>query len=146
MAGSNARARLLLRFGADLFRRDDAPDEGVDEPRQLDGVTRQTFGQVEAGDLADERQRRDDNALNRLAGEDAFEAAHFNLSVIASDIPVFREVIGDDYQKFNPNDIGSISESIKQFLSLKIHPPLKLPNNYSFERMTKEIFTLYQRV
>lgn len=42
------------------------------------------------------------------------EAMHFQLPIICSDIPVFHEVCGDQVLYFDPQDIDSISQRIKE--------------------------------
>ncbi len=74
------------------------------------------------------------------------EAAYYKLPVIASDIPIFREVIDHAYQAFDPHDEAGIAHAIENFLKEKKHAAPALLAEFSFKSMTEKIFALYQTV
>ncbi|HEX7542752.1 MAG TPA: glycosyltransferase family 1 protein, partial [Patescibacteria group bacterium] len=87
-------------------------------------------------------------SLSEGFGLPLIEAAYFNCPIIASDIKVFKELLGNNYLSFNPNDIDDIAEKIKTFINKK---PNKFDykniiKKYSFERMTDETMKIYQEV
>lgn len=77
------------------------------------------------------------------------EASYFKCPVIASDIAVFKELLGTAYWSFNPESIGDITKKIKDFIKDKAGHTLKEQKNplhaYSFEKMTQEILSLYEK-
>ncbi len=75
------------------------------------------------------------------------EAAYFNCPIIASDIKVFKELLGNSYLSFNPNDTNDITEKIKSFIENK--PKYNYVNifkKYSFEKMTNKTVKIYKEV
>ena len=83
-------------------------------------------------------------SLSEGFGLPSIEAAYFNCPIIASDIKVFKELLGDNYLSFNPNDIDDIAEKIKNFIEKK--PSFNHENilkKYSFEKMTAETVKIY---
>jgi glycosyltransferase involved in cell wall biosynthesis len=75
------------------------------------------------------------------------EAAYFNCPIIASDIEVFKEILGREYLSFNPYCSEDIAEKINFFLQKK--PKFnyqKIIQKYSFKKMTDEILKIYQQV
>jgi glycosyltransferase involved in cell wall biosynthesis len=87
-------------------------------------------------------------SLSEGFGLPLIEAAHFNCPIIASDIKVFKELLGNNYLSFNPNDLDDITEKIKTFIEKK---PNKFDykniiNKYSFEKMTDETMKIYQEL
>lgn len=75
------------------------------------------------------------------------EAAYFGLPIIASDIPVFQEFLGNEYCVFNPYDINDIKQTIENFLAKE---PVEKPNysallsKLSFEKMAQDTLSLYE--
>lgn len=45
------------------------------------------------------------------------EALAFGISIIATDIPIFREIAGDAGRYFPPDDVGGLTAVIKQFIA-----------------------------
>jgi glycosyltransferase involved in cell wall biosynthesis len=70
-----------------------------------------------------ELYRRADALIMASEGEGfglpLIEAAQHGLPIIARDIPVFREVGGDDAYYFDGNDPGSLASCLKDWLSLR---------------------------
>lgn len=86
-------------------------------------------------------------SLSEGFGLPLIEAAYFNCPIIASDIKVFKELLGNNYLSFNPNDIDDIAEKIKTFIKKKPEFDYKnIIKKYSFERMTDETMKIYQEV
>lgn len=85
-------------------------------------------------------------SLSEGFGLSLVEAAYFSCPIIASDIPVFREVLEENYLKFNPRSVDDIESKIKYFIANK--PKFdykKISAKYSFEKMTKETLKLYEK-
>lgn len=86
-------------------------------------------------------------SLSEGFGLPLLEAAYFNCPIIASNIPVFQELLGKEYLSFNPYQIEDIADKINYFL---INKPTfnykKLKKKFSFKRMAGETFFLYQKV
>jgi len=98
-------------------------------------------------------------SLSEGFGLPLIEATHFGCPVIASDIAVFHELMGDGYVSFDPFDDEDIAEKLKTFN----HLPPTLRSEYSslvrrrvesaehknkiekfsFERMTEKVMELY---
>lgn len=86
-------------------------------------------------------------SLSEGFGLPLVEAMHFNLPIIASDIPVFREILGKNYASFDPFSIESMQIKIDDTLKVqKIESDYsKLQKQYSFFRMTNHILAIYQQ-
>lgn len=73
------------------------------------------------------------------------EAAYFQLPIIASDIPVFKELLGRDYIAFDPESVESLTKELKNFISKQ---PKKnygtTAERFSFEKMTDETLGIYR--
>jgi len=86
-------------------------------------------------------------SLSEGFGLPLIEAAYFNCPIIASDINVFKELLGNNYLSFNPNDVNDITSKIKIFIEKK--PSFDYGNiikKYSFEKMTNEIVKIYKNI
>lgn len=84
-------------------------------------------------------------SLSEGFGLPIVEALFFHLPVIASDIPVFRELLGDAYYAFNPYDIVSIRKTITRFENDKVKRVAPLKELFSFEKMAYATRDLYLR-
>ena len=72
------------------------------------------------------------------------EAAYFGVPVIASDIPVIRELLGTGYTAFNPENTEDIAEKINGFIAHPVKPDYKdILSKYSFRKMAEETLSLY---
>ncbi|HLL61097.1 MAG TPA: glycosyltransferase family 1 protein, partial [Candidatus Nitrosocosmicus sp.] len=85
-------------------------------------------------------------SLSEGFGLPLLEAAYFNCPIIASDIPVFKELLEDNYVTFNPLQIKDISQKINQFLK----SPLtfnykKIIQKYTFQKMAAETLQIYMK-
>ncbi len=72
------------------------------------------------------------------------EAAYFNLPIIASDLDVFHELLGDTFTAFNPASsqelatiLHNVVEKKQQLKKPKVHETI------SFKNMTEEILKIY---
>lgn len=75
------------------------------------------------------------------------EAAYFGCPIVASDIPVIREMLGDEYAAFDPLFTTDITEKIQHFIDKKPKFDYKnIVKKYSFERMAKETVEVYKNV
>jgi len=74
------------------------------------------------------------------------EAAYFGCPVIASDIPVFKEILEKEYISFDPLNGDDITQKIQAFLHKKtVFNYTKINSKYSFETMTKETIEVYKK-
>lgn len=85
-------------------------------------------------------------SLSEGYGLTPMEALYFNTPVIASNIEVFKETLGDSYTAFNPNSVSDIQETIEQVLrdTPKVDASILLGNK-SFKTMAKETVAVYKR-
>lgn len=75
------------------------------------------------------------------------EASYFNCPVIASDIPVFNEILGSCFIKFNPYGIEDIKNKIEIFIKKPIKFNLtKILKRYSFKKMAIQTTKLYNDI
>lgn len=83
-------------------------------------------------------------SLSEGFGLPLLEAAYFNCPVIASDIPVFRELLGGQYTAFNPEEPADIKSKIEHFYSksprVDYAPIMK---RFSFKKMTDATLKIY---
>ena len=86
-------------------------------------------------------------SLSEGFGLPIVEAIYFNLPVIASNIPVFKEILEDQYLSFSPNDSKDIEKKINIFMQRKSNFDYKkLIEKYSFKKMAKETFVIYENI
>lgn len=72
------------------------------------------------------------------------EAAYFNVPVIASDIPVVRELLGSSYIPFDPYSTDDIAAKINGFIADPATPDYRpIMPNFSFSKMAKATLDLY---
>lgn len=83
-------------------------------------------------------------SLSEGFGLPIIEAAYFNLPIIASNIPVFQELLKDRYVSFNPHDTADMQNKIENFI---FHPPKadygSILEQYSFKAMAQDTLSLY---
>jgi len=83
-------------------------------------------------------------SLSEGFGLPLVEAMHFNLPIIASNIPVFKEILDDKYLAFNPTDVGDIRQKIEFSIKSNLKTDyFELLKRYSFEKMAEETLKLY---
>jgi len=86
-------------------------------------------------------------SLSEGFGLPLIEAAYFNCPIIASDIEVFKELLGNNYLSFNPNDVDDIAGKIKSFIEKKSDFDYRnIIKQYSFKKMTDETVKIYEEV
>jgi glycosyltransferase involved in cell wall biosynthesis len=77
-------------------------------------------------------------SLSEGFGLPLIEAATQGLPIAASDIPVFRELLGTQYIRFNPEDPLDISTALEQlFVQQSSRKKYSIPPDFSFEQMVK---------
>lgn len=84
-------------------------------------------------------------SLDEGFGLPLLEASYFGCPALASDIPVFHELLGDSFYSFDPNDTQSIAMAISNRLTDPA--PKKAYYNskeFSFEKMTRETMAVYR--
>lgn len=75
------------------------------------------------------------------------EAAHFNCPIIASDIPVIREMLENNYVAFDPLFVTDMSEKIQHFIDKSPKFTYRhIVKKYSFDKMAKETVDVYKNV
>ena len=83
-------------------------------------------------------------SLSEGFGLPLIEAAYFNCPILASDTPVLKELLGNEYTSFDPYNTDDIWKSIEEFLK---NPPRvhyeELLKKYSFKTMTQQTLSLY---
>jgi len=85
-------------------------------------------------------------SLSEGFGLPLVEAAYFETPIIASNIPVFKELWTDSYLVFNPYNSLDIADRINQFIENRtIFNYSDIIKKYSFERMTEETLKIYQK-
>lgn len=86
-------------------------------------------------------------SLSEGFGLPVIEAAYNSCPVIASDIPVFREILGNNFVAFDPNDINDISQKIEFFLKEKPRFDYKnIVKKFSFKKMADETLKIYREL
>lgn len=84
-------------------------------------------------------------SLSEGFGLPLVEAAYYGCPIIASDIPTFREVLGNKYLSFNPYDQHDIAEKIDFFLRNRPkYAYADMIKKFSFKTMAKRTFSLYR--
>lgn len=79
-------------------------------------------------------------------GLPVLEAIYFSCPVVASDIPVFKELFGDIICYFNPLDIQSIKSGIEQKTALNQNSELiKQIKKYNFTASAKKILGIIEK-
>ncbi len=84
-------------------------------------------------------------SLSEGFGLPVVEACYFKLPVIASSIPVFKEILEDDYIAFNPESVNAIAKAIIRFIQ---QPPKlnyeRINAKFSYKKMAIKTLELYQ--
>lgn len=85
-------------------------------------------------------------SLSEGFGLPLVEAAHFGLPIIASDIPVIRELLGSSYLAFDPLDAGDMRAKLEEFAG----NPAKADyggfgEKYSFAKMARATLEVYRQ-
>lgn len=80
-------------------------------------------------------------SLSEGFGLPLVEAAYFGCPVIASDIPAFKELLGESYISFDPTSIEEMTSKLAT--DPKKLPPAALDQSFSFESMARELAELY---
>ena len=84
-------------------------------------------------------------SLSEGFGLPLVEAAYFNTPIIASNIKVFKELLGNNYLSFNPNSIDDIAGKINSFIENKPEFDYKnIIKEYSFSKMTDETLKIFK--
>ncbi len=75
------------------------------------------------------------------------EGAYFNTPIIASDLAVFHETLGESYLSFNPHKTADIIEKLSMFLNnpQEFHYP-DIMKKFSFKEMTEKIIGVYSGI
>ncbi|OGK11877.1 hypothetical protein A2954_05855 [Candidatus Roizmanbacteria bacterium RIFCSPLOWO2_01_FULL_37_12] len=85
-------------------------------------------------------------SLSEGFGLPLVEAAYFKLPIIASNIAVFKEVLGNKYISFRPEDPDDIANKIKSFLKgRKKIGYTDILKKFSFEKMANNTLDLYNQ-
>lgn len=83
-------------------------------------------------------------SLSEGFGLPLVESAYFNLPIIASDIPVFNELLDQNFIHINPQDSEDIKQKIESFnKSPQSFDYSEILKKFSFEDMSKNILDIY---
>lgn len=86
-------------------------------------------------------------SLSEGFGLPIIEAAYFNCPVIASNIGVFKELLGDKFIPFDQNDCEDIRKKIEAFIANPIKFDYqKVLEKFSFEQMAKKTLEIYSHL
>jgi len=83
-------------------------------------------------------------SLSEGFGLTPIEAMHFGCPVVASDIEVFKETLGESYIPFNPKDETSMLNAIRKAASAKGTGAKELSKSFSFDKMARETVEVYK--
>lgn len=84
--------------------------------------------------------------LSEGFGLPLMEAAYFNLPVIASNIPVIRELLGTNYTPFDPNDTADMTAKMNMGIAHPAKPDYhEILSKFSFGNMAHKTLDLYLR-
>ena len=75
-------------------------------------------------------------------GMPPLEALASGCKVICSDIPIFREVYGDEVTYFEVNNVGQLKQKIKELLEDTNHQSSELPYRYTWDQAANTIETI----
>jgi glycosyltransferase involved in cell wall biosynthesis len=85
-------------------------------------------------------------SLSEGFGLPLIEAAYFNLPIVATDIPVFHELLDNQYLSFKSDGRSELLNSINQIINGQRNFKYEdLLARYSFKKMTEETYRLYQK-
>lgn len=79
-------------------------------------------------------------------GLQLLEASYFKCPVIASNIPIFNETMGESFIPFDPNDIFDIATKLSNFLKNPKKAYLskkEIDKRFSFKRMAQQTYDIY---
>lgn len=83
-------------------------------------------------------------SLSEGFGLPIIEAAYFNCPVIASNIAVFKEILGDSYISFDPTRIEDIGLKIEEFLTERLcFDYKKIVDRFLFKEMAEKTLKIY---
>lgn len=86
-------------------------------------------------------------SLSEGFGLPILEAAYLGCPIIASDIPVFRELLGSDYLSFDPRSQSDLEEKIISFINKPVVFDNKnIKKKFSFRSMTDETLKIYREM
>lgn len=86
-------------------------------------------------------------SLSEGFGLPLLEATYLGCPVIASNIPVFREILNDDFLQFDPTDVSDIIQKLEQAVRPTFHPTVATLNpEMNFDTMTQKTVEAYIRI
>ncbi|MCX6794208.1 MAG: glycosyltransferase family 1 protein [Candidatus Gottesmanbacteria bacterium] len=77
-------------------------------------------------------------------GLPALEALANNCPVIASDIPVFHEILGSSATYFDPYRVDDLARILKSAAKKRLPVDSGILKNYSWQKMAKETLSVYE--
>ncbi len=85
-------------------------------------------------------------SLSEGFGLPLIESAYFGCPIIASDIPVFKELLGDQFVKFNPENSDDMAKKMTEFFINPVKFSYKsIIKKFSFQEMAKKTLDLYKK-
>ncbi|KKQ97357.1 MAG: glycosyl transferase, group 1 [Candidatus Woesebacteria bacterium GW2011_GWB1_39_12] len=92
-------------------------------------------------------------SLSEGFGLQGLEAIASGSLVIASDIPVFKEIYEENVLYFNPNDVNSLVEAMKKVMKISGEEKTQMISRakdfikkYSWQEMAKETLEIYKQI
>lgn len=86
-------------------------------------------------------------SLSEGFGLPLIEASYFGCPIIASDIPIFNEILDHLFIKFNPKNPEDIKNKINHFIKKPVKFDLtKKINQYSFKKMAEQTVKVYKDI
>jgi glycosyltransferase involved in cell wall biosynthesis len=85
-------------------------------------------------------------SLSEGLGLPLVEAVYMNLPVIASDISVYKEILGDTYTAFDPENVEDIAKKIQSFIKNPPKPDYSaIRKSFSFPEMARKTLKIYEK-
>ena len=93
------------------------------------------------------------SSLSEGFGLQGLEAIASGSLVLASDIPVFKEIYEDNVLYFNPKEVNSLVEAMKKVMKISREEKTRILTRtkdfikkYSWQKMAKETLEVYQKI
>jgi glycosyltransferase involved in cell wall biosynthesis len=140
-ARSSSTRALVLAGPRDYFLQRILNTLTDEEKKRIIIKDKQTLGDLAA--LYKNAEALIHPSISEGFGLPVVEALQFGLPVIASQIPVFQELLGTSHYSFDPYREASLIQAIQKFESDSPKKINTLNSEFSFEQMTKKTVDLY---
>ena len=141
LLASGAEAKLLI-IGKDGWKND-----GFEKLIGADDVRDKILWLKDAGDAELQWAYRNASALVAASKDEGYglpliEAAHFGIPIIASDIPIFHEVTGENADYFKVMDPDDLCRALKAWLAAEDHPDSTKIRLYTWQESAQVILDI----